>query len=186
MPCSVDSNNQCLWTDGIVQQTWNSNQAKSLACLPKSGTPEFCIWQSLKSQKSGFLRKSRLRQWQHHGLWQGWCSFLWRCSHSLLSGLPSSINIRLLERASFVVLYLQENQNTKGQFLLKTDSKNKGQEEGPPAVTSLQYDLVLLPVSPDSAAMLFVGTTKASQKRAGWFSRSSIALNTQRAFLFPH
>ncbi|XP_066470058.1 metalloproteinase inhibitor 1 [Tiliqua scincoides] len=63
MPCSVDSNSQCLWTDGIVNQMWNGgSQDKSAACLPKSGNPGLCTWQSLKSEKSGFLRKARLRQ----------------------------------------------------------------------------------------------------------------------------
>ncbi|XP_062975594.1 metalloproteinase inhibitor 1-like [Elgaria multicarinata webbii] len=60
MPCSVSSDNQCLWTDGITSRIWESIQAKRLACLPRS--EKLCAWQSLSIQEPGPLRRARLRQ----------------------------------------------------------------------------------------------------------------------------
>ncbi|KAJ6652985.1 hypothetical protein lerEdw1_010254 [Lerista edwardsae] len=43
-PCSIKSDSLCLW-----DQNLNGIQAKTLACLPKSGIPHACSWQSLNS-----------------------------------------------------------------------------------------------------------------------------------------
>ncbi|KAJ6652992.1 hypothetical protein lerEdw1_010261 [Lerista edwardsae] len=55
--CSIKSNFHCTW-DGDL----SGIQAKSLACLPKSGTRGLCTWQSLNSQRSGSFHKSSLKQ----------------------------------------------------------------------------------------------------------------------------
>ncbi|XP_044287408.1 metalloproteinase inhibitor 1 [Varanus komodoensis] len=62
MPCFVSSNNQCLWTDGIISRIWDDFQAKRLACLSQSESPSLCTWQSLSIQEPGSLRRARLRQ----------------------------------------------------------------------------------------------------------------------------
>ncbi|XP_053145080.1 metalloproteinase inhibitor 1 isoform X2 [Hemicordylus capensis] len=59
MPCSVSSDSQCLWTDGIMSQLWEGAQAKRLACLPRSEKPGLCTWQALSTQGLGSLRKAR-------------------------------------------------------------------------------------------------------------------------------
>ncbi|XP_042309215.1 metalloproteinase inhibitor 1 [Sceloporus undulatus] len=62
MPCSVTSDNQCLWTDGIMSRVWDQFQAKRLACLPWPRKPGLCTWQSLNTQVPGTFRKARLMQ----------------------------------------------------------------------------------------------------------------------------
>ncbi|KAH0628923.1 hypothetical protein JD844_010566 [Phrynosoma platyrhinos] len=62
MPCSVNADNQCLWTDGIMSRIWDDFQAKRLACLPRAEKPSLCTWQSLSIQRPGALRKARLMQ----------------------------------------------------------------------------------------------------------------------------
>ncbi|XP_077185543.1 metalloproteinase inhibitor 1-like [Paroedura picta] len=48
MPCTLTSDSQCLWTDGIMTRIWDGSQAKRLACLPRSDS--LCAWQSLSPQ----------------------------------------------------------------------------------------------------------------------------------------
>ncbi|CAI5795880.1 metalloproteinase inhibitor 1 [Podarcis muralis] len=62
MPCSITSDNQCLWTDGIMSRIWDGFQAKRLACLPRGESTGLCTWQSLSTQGPGSLRKILLRQ----------------------------------------------------------------------------------------------------------------------------
>ncbi|XP_054859717.1 metalloproteinase inhibitor 1 [Eublepharis macularius] len=62
MPCSVTSDSQCLWTDGIGSRIWDGSQAKRLACLPRSNTSDLCAWESLNTQGPGNLRRVLLRQ----------------------------------------------------------------------------------------------------------------------------
>ncbi|XP_020653321.3 metalloproteinase inhibitor 1 [Pogona vitticeps] len=59
LPCSVNSDNQCLWTDGIMSRIWDDFQAKRLACLPRSDNAGLCTWQSLSSQGPGSLRRTQ-------------------------------------------------------------------------------------------------------------------------------
>ncbi|XP_067408382.1 metalloproteinase inhibitor 1 [Emydura macquarii macquarii] len=64
MPCVLSSDNQCLWTDGLLDRSWGGHQAAHLACLPRPsqgaplGTDPFCAWEPLKSNLPGALLKT--------------------------------------------------------------------------------------------------------------------------------
>ncbi|CAM4618864.1 metalloproteinase inhibitor 1-like isoform X2 [Lepidochelys kempii] len=57
-PCELLGDAQCLWTDGLLDQSWQGPQAQRLACLPRPsqgvppGADPFCVWKTLKSRPS--------------------------------------------------------------------------------------------------------------------------------------
>ncbi|XP_075774699.1 metalloproteinase inhibitor 1 isoform X2 [Pelodiscus sinensis] len=68
LPCAVSGDAQCLWTDGLLDRSWQGPQAKRLACLPRpsQGAPPsadpFCTWETLKgSQAESLLKVARSR-----------------------------------------------------------------------------------------------------------------------------
>ncbi|XP_050783946.1 metalloproteinase inhibitor 1 isoform X1 [Gopherus flavomarginatus] len=64
MPCSLSGDAQCLWTDGLLDRSWQGPQAQRLACLPRPsqgappGADPFCTWEPLKSRLPGALLKA--------------------------------------------------------------------------------------------------------------------------------
>uniref|UniRef100_A0A8C8VIK4 Metalloproteinase inhibitor 1 n=1 Tax=Pelusios castaneus TaxID=367368 RepID=A0A8C8VIK4_9SAUR len=64
MPCVLSSDDQCLWTDGLLDRRWAGPQAQRLACLPRpsQGASQtnglFCTWETLKSGVPGSLLKA--------------------------------------------------------------------------------------------------------------------------------
>ncbi|XP_064415395.1 metalloproteinase inhibitor 1 [Latimeria chalumnae] len=52
IPCSVSTDNECLWSDGLVSRNWNHSQAQNFACVHRANGG--CGWQS---QRLASLRK---------------------------------------------------------------------------------------------------------------------------------
>ncbi|XP_060108359.1 metalloproteinase inhibitor 1 [Heteronotia binoei] len=55
--CTMTSDSQCLWTDGTMAKTWDGNQAKRFACLPRSDSSGFCTWQLISAQGRNATRQ---------------------------------------------------------------------------------------------------------------------------------
>ncbi|XP_043357067.1 metalloproteinase inhibitor 1-like isoform X2 [Dermochelys coriacea] len=57
-PCALSGDTQCLWTDGLLDRSWQGPQAQHLACLPRPskgappGADPFCAWETLKSSRT--------------------------------------------------------------------------------------------------------------------------------------
>ncbi|XP_038237762.1 metalloproteinase inhibitor 1 isoform X1 [Dermochelys coriacea] len=70
MPCALSGDAQCLWTDGLLDRSWQGPQAQRLACLPRPsqgappGADPFCAWETLKSSLPGALLKTAQSQGQ--------------------------------------------------------------------------------------------------------------------------
>ncbi|XP_030049754.1 metalloproteinase inhibitor 1 [Microcaecilia unicolor] len=56
MPCSINGDTECLWTDRLISRSWKAYQTQHNACLPQSsGT---CTWQSMKLRAASTTLKS--------------------------------------------------------------------------------------------------------------------------------
>ncbi|XP_043936236.1 metalloproteinase inhibitor 1 [Protopterus annectens] len=57
LPCAVNSQKECLWTDGLIKRSWYDDQYHNFACVHHgTGT---CIWERQKSRVSRKSMKTK-------------------------------------------------------------------------------------------------------------------------------